>query len=140
MYDHYSDWIVTVQSHLWMLHMNTYAISTSKEDIDVVLMVPSGTLCLLDIDLNVWALTWSLTASFSLLHPPCMFSTLFQMFSVPAVLLLFVNCVIPSVSLLACIIKRKQSLATYDCVFMCAWAIFLLLCSCDVLRWSHLNI
>lgn len=102
--------------------------------------VPSGTLSLLDIGLNMSALIGSLTASSSLLHPPCMLSTLFQMHSVPAVLLLFANCVIPSVSLLPCISKRKQSLAMCDSVFMCACAIFLLLCSCDVLRWSQLKI
>lgn len=81
--------------------------------------VPSGTLVLLDISFNMSALTRSLTSSFFLLHPPCMLSTLFQMHSVPAVLLLFVNCAMPSVSLLPCITKRKKSLAMYDSVYVC---------------------
>lgn len=34
---HYPGWILTVQGHLWMLHMNSSAISTPKADICMVL-------------------------------------------------------------------------------------------------------
>lgn len=56
--------------------------------------------------LGLSALTWSL-----LLHPFCMLSAQFQTHSVPAVLSFFVNCVMPSVSLLLCITRRKRFLA-----------------------------
>lgn len=48
-----------------------------------------GTLALLDIGLGMSALTWSLAASSTLLHPPSMLTTLFQTHSVPAVLHFF---------------------------------------------------
>lgn len=84
---------------------------------------------------NCWlglsALTWSL-----LFHPFCMVSAQFQTHSVPAVLSFFVNCIMPSASLLLCITKRKRFLAMYGPMFLCVRAIFLLLRSLDVLRWS----
>lgn len=81
--------------------------------------VPSGILVLLGINFNMPAQTRSLTTSFFLLSPPCMLSTLFQTHSMPAVLLLFVNCVMPSLSLLPCITKRKTSLPVDDCLCQC---------------------
>lgn len=80
--------------------------------------VPSGALVLLDISFNMSALTRSLTTSFFLLSPPCMLSTLFQMHSVPATLLLFVNSVMPFCITITLHYQEKKVLA-YVWLFMC---------------------
>lgn len=74
----------------------------------------------------------------SSLHVVHTISNLFRA-SCLTLLLVFVNCVMPSVSLLSCITKRKNSLAMYDCLCVCVCVIIILLCSCVVLRWCQLN-
>lgn len=100
--------------------------------------VPSGTLVLLDISFNMSALTRSLTSSFFLLHPPCMLSTLFQMHSVPAVLLLL-WIVLCHLYLYYLALPREKSPWLCMTLFMCVCVIILLLCSCDVLRCCQLT-
>lgn len=78
-----------------------------------------------------WTLAWARLHWHGLLSHPLLYYILpvcslpyFKHIQCQLSYIFFVNCIMPSVSLLLCITKRKQFLATYDYVCVCACNLF----------------